>query len=281
MYRIIGADGREYGPAGADQVRQWVKEGRANAQTRTKAGASVWWVALGSMAEFADLFPAAAPPPPPVDTGLQPWTPIGLRTDYHISIGHCIGRAWKLVMQNFWLLVGASFIGGIICAGGFIPYFGFLIGLVVAGPMIGGLYALYLKKIRGQPADLGDIFIGFGPKFGPLVAAYLLSLFLVMLGLILFVIPGIYLMIAWAFALPLIIDKGMDFWDAMELSRKMITKHWWKMFGLALVLMLLCLAGILVFLIGFVIAGAICQAAAAYAYEDIFSPRREPAVVIP
>ena len=34
MYKIIGADGKEYGPITSEQLRQWMAEGRANLQTR-------------------------------------------------------------------------------------------------------------------------------------------------------------------------------------------------------------------------------------------------------
>jgi len=34
MYRMIGADGREYGPVTADQLREWIAEGRVDAQTK-------------------------------------------------------------------------------------------------------------------------------------------------------------------------------------------------------------------------------------------------------
>ncbi len=34
MYKIVGADGREYGPISLEQLRQWIAEGRANALTR-------------------------------------------------------------------------------------------------------------------------------------------------------------------------------------------------------------------------------------------------------
>ncbi len=36
MYKIIGADGKEYGPVTSEQVRQWITEGRANAQTKVQ-----------------------------------------------------------------------------------------------------------------------------------------------------------------------------------------------------------------------------------------------------
>ena len=34
MYKIIGADGNEYGPITTEQLRQWLAEGRVNAQTK-------------------------------------------------------------------------------------------------------------------------------------------------------------------------------------------------------------------------------------------------------
>ena len=53
---------------------------------------------------------------------------------------------------------------------------------------------------------------------------------LIALGFMLLIIPGIYLSIAYMFALPLIVEKNMDFWQAMETSRKAVTQHWFKLF---------------------------------------------------
>jgi hypothetical protein len=66
MYRIVGADGREYGPISADQVRQWVAEGRANAQTRVLVEGATEWKTLGELAEFANPPPGASSVPPPM-----------------------------------------------------------------------------------------------------------------------------------------------------------------------------------------------------------------------
>jgi hypothetical protein len=71
MYRIIGADGRAYGPATAEQLRQWIAEGRANAQTQTLADGAREWKPLGALPEFAGHF---APPTPPVIGPLRPGT---------------------------------------------------------------------------------------------------------------------------------------------------------------------------------------------------------------
>src|SRR5262245_2237764 len=61
MYKIIGADGKEYGPVTADQVRQWIAQGRVNAQTHAAAQGMTEWRPLGSFPEFQFVLTAAAP----------------------------------------------------------------------------------------------------------------------------------------------------------------------------------------------------------------------------
>lgn len=62
MYKILGADGRQYGPVSAEQLRRWVAEGRANAYTQTLAEGASEWKALGSLPEFAAHLSSTAPP---------------------------------------------------------------------------------------------------------------------------------------------------------------------------------------------------------------------------
>jgi prepilin-type processing-associated H-X9-DG protein len=57
VYRIIGADDKEYGPVSAEQIRQWLREGRLNRTTRVKPENSPDWKAIGALPEFGDLFP--------------------------------------------------------------------------------------------------------------------------------------------------------------------------------------------------------------------------------
>ena len=67
MYTIIGADGKTYGPVAAEQLRQWIAEGRANAQTPAFGAGAREWKPLGALPEFAGQF---APPVPPA---IGPW----------------------------------------------------------------------------------------------------------------------------------------------------------------------------------------------------------------
>jgi len=67
MYKIIGTDGRPYGPASAEEMRRWIAENRINAQTLVQMEGSQEWKPLGSFSEFASELKAVPPPiaPPP------------------------------------------------------------------------------------------------------------------------------------------------------------------------------------------------------------------------
>jgi prepilin-type processing-associated H-X9-DG protein len=68
MYKLLGADQKEYGPVSADQVRAWIEQGRANARSKLQAAGSTDWKTLAEFPEFAGALQAktgsAAPPLP-------------------------------------------------------------------------------------------------------------------------------------------------------------------------------------------------------------------------
>ena len=61
MYKIIGADGKEYGPISTDILRKWLAEGRVNAQTKVLPEGTTDWKALGDVPELAAAIPTVAP----------------------------------------------------------------------------------------------------------------------------------------------------------------------------------------------------------------------------
>ncbi len=273
MYKVIGTDGQPYGPITAGQLRNWIAERRLNAASQVQAEGAADWKPLGALPEFADALKAAAllPPPPPVLGGPPPKADARALADeilargYDIDIGRCLSRSWDLLTRHFWLVVGASFVLGLIQGS---------IGLL-AGVCTGGLYFLLLKLIRGERAEFGDAFAGFSRAFLQLFLAGLIVGLLTSLGLCLCLAPGIYLAIAWVFTLPLVIDKNLDFWPAMELSLRVVNRHWWLVFGLVLVNFLVVVLGGLACCIGVFVAQPIVVGAVAYAYEDLFGRRPE------
>jgi hypothetical protein len=61
MYKIIGADGKEYGPITAEQLRQWMTEGRVSAQTQVLPEGAAQWTTMGQLPEFAGTAPGPVP----------------------------------------------------------------------------------------------------------------------------------------------------------------------------------------------------------------------------
>jgi hypothetical protein len=56
QYLMIGGDGRQYGPVSATELRQWIQDGRAVANTQVQvAGSSSTWRSLSEFPEFGPL----------------------------------------------------------------------------------------------------------------------------------------------------------------------------------------------------------------------------------
>ena len=58
MYKILGADGTEYGPISTDKLKQWIKENRVEPKTPVMPDGAKEWIFVSSLPEFAGLFPA-------------------------------------------------------------------------------------------------------------------------------------------------------------------------------------------------------------------------------
>ena len=282
MYTIIGGDGKEYGPVNKEQVLAWIASGRANLDTLAKNEASLSWMPLREFSDFSPhgLDQAASTTPPvstPADTpavhaNLEPKQIAEnfISRGKKLDISSCYDRAWKLVKAHFWSLLGTTLLMIIVQAFvNTIPVLGMFASLVIGGVFSGGLQYYYLKKIRGLPTTAGDAFSGFSMAFLPLMLGGLVGTSLTVLGFILLIIPGIYLCIAYLFTWLLIIDKKMDFWAALEVSRRVISAQWWQMFGLILLAIPFLILGLICFLVGVFVAIVLISAAIIYAYEDL------------
>jgi hypothetical protein len=310
MYRIIGGDGREYGPVTGDSIRQWVLQNRANAKTLVRADDSADWRPLGEIPEFASSFgapppqPSDAPPPPPPPAApaapAAPADPAAVTAqfagrDYHLGIGDAIGGAFRVLGINYWQAVGVTFLVMLcIVVSQFIPIVGILASLLLTQVFNGGLYFYYVKMSRGEATVVGDGFSGFSLAFGQLVllslvmnlliAIVLLPLALPIVGMVLWqwnpwvmvplaivlALPVIYLNIAWMLAPILVVDRGLEFWDAMELSRKVVSKHWFKVFFTLFLAGLIASLGIIGLGIGLIFTLPISFATIAVVYATLF-----------
>jgi uncharacterized membrane protein len=321
-YLIIGGDGKEYGPVTDADVRQWIAEGRLAAISEAKAESDAEFRPLAKFPEFAEALAQKTP----VTIGALKASDAAdfLQRDYELDLGGCLTRGWELVKNN----LGVLFVGtllyllieGAIGALASIPVVGAVFSIanfICSGPLMGGVFYLFIRVNRGERAEAVEIFSGFRRAFGQLFLGVLVTGLLVGLCLlpalvvlivaavpqigqlqhlqnggtpdaatmaalksILFAtlpvaficaIPATYLSVCWKFTLPLIVDKQMDFGAAMKASWKMVNKHWWQVFGLAILISLVNVAGICACCVGVLFTIPIGFAALMIAYETMFA----------
>ena len=217
----------------------------------------------------------------------------------------CIKGGWELVKDQYWLLVGMCAVGMIV--GSAVP-----LGILM-GPMMCGMYLTFFSKRRGLPIEFGTLFKGFdyfGPSVIAsllhvvpitcvVIVAYIflyVGMFAAMIGTsaagsdaapiagigfllvflvfyIVIILAIILISIGFAFAYPLIVDRGMQGFDAVKLSFRAAFANFWRVLGLSLLSGLLGIVGICFCYVGIFFVFPITLGAIAVAYEQVFGLR--------
>ena len=107
-------------------------------------------------------------------------------------------------------------------------------------PVLVGLVMLGIKRAHDLELTIASVF-DYYVLVWPLVFASIVMNILIIVGMVLLILPGIYLATAYMFALALIVDKRLSLWEALESSRKAVTAHWFKIFGLNILMALIIL----------------------------------------
>jgi uncharacterized membrane protein len=237
-----------------------------------------------------------------------------LARDYEVNVGDCLNRSWALFQANMGVMLGATaLVYLVVLAINVIPYLSLILSLVLTGPLMGGLWYFYILKVRGMDATAGVAFSGFGPQFGQLALANVVTgllsglcllpafgLFVggavlggalgegggeggavlgvfAVISLLLLVVGFagyVYLAVSWLFTLLLVVDKGMAFWPAMELSRRVVAKRFWGVLWLSLVAAILGFVGMLLCFVGILFFGPLAMGMLAYQYQQMFGDLR-------
>lgn len=160
-------------------------------------------------------------------------------------------KAWNLYKSQ--ILLHSSFMLFIFSIQGiflfYLKDFMILYSLIIAPPLLTGFSLVANKSSQEIPVRYADFFGGF--KFWFLmISIWLIGQILVALGLIVLIIPGIYLAVSYMFAPLFGVFGGLDFWNALESSRKLVLKNFWKFLALFLILVSMNLAAL-----GFVFIG--------------------------
>jgi len=187
------------------------------------------------------------------------------KPDASINMGKWIREAWDMIFADlgFFLLLSVIYIVIISIASSTV------IGeFIVVGPLTVGFFYIIFQKMRGETVDVGDIGKGFN-FFAAAVLSNILIIAFISIGFIFLIIPALVIGALYMFTPAFIIEYNMDFWQAMEASRKIVSKHLFELSVFVLLLVIISIVGILFCLVGVFITTPLCLAATAFAYNDL------------
>ncbi len=225
---------------------------------------------------------------------------------YQFRFGDYISKGFELFQKNAGGFIGFSFVAGlIIVVVSLIPILGSIASSFFLTPaLMVGAYLVAHQLNKGEHTEFGDFFKGF-EFVGPLAGATLIMTLIILASLIpmfvawgmsgffswfieaqadplgvgdppsfpawslLFIIPAVYLGVAYGWATMFIAFYRMKVWEALEMSRKMISQQWFIIFLYTLVLGLLAMAGIILLFIGIFVTYPIVLCSQYAAFADV------------
>ena len=148
---------------------------------------------------------------------------------YIVLIG--LGVGYTLVSMKF--LPSTDRLTAMLIDGGVQALLSFLSYVFVAGILLIGI-----NRIGQKPYSWKLVFSGF-ERFGAMAGLFILQTIMLIIGFLLFVLPGIYLSVGYVLAIPLLFMKRLSPWQALEASRKAIHARWWTVFFAFIVMTIL------------------------------------------
>jgi hypothetical protein len=176
-----------------------------------------------------------------------------------VSIGAVLDEAWNLYRRFFlrFVLVAAAvfvvvgLVNGLVAEAGDDSGLAALFwGLIGAGVSIVGYFWLQgalveaVRDVRDGRADapIGDLFARTRPRLPALISAGVIAGLGIALGLLVFIVPGLYLLTRWFLIAPVIVLEGRSAGESFGRSWELVRGHAWDAFGL--ILLTLVAAGI-------------------------------------
>ena len=236
-----------------------------------------------------------------------------LSDGYDFKFSEYISEGFSILNKNVGGFIGYFGVFVIInMATSSIPYLGDIVGMVISYPLTAGFYLVASRISKNETYEFGNFFDGF-QLFVPLlilmifttlisVAAALpmlavvgFELFELFIGglandpatilemfeslsyplLFLTAIPFIYISIAYGWAPFFVIFHKMSAWEAMEASRKVITKQWFIFLGFGFVIALIGISGIIALGVGLLYTIPFIYCALYAAFNDVVGTSEE------
>jgi hypothetical protein len=173
-------------------------------------------------------------------------------------VGDVLGRAWRLFTGNILFFVAVPIVSYVIifiAAMAFTLTFAFLgwasntlvmavVGIVLGVLLFVGLYMIgeavvllgAFQRLRGQPLRVAEALQRAFTRFFPLIALSILFGLGIMIGMMLLIVPGFFLLCMWAVVVPVCIVEGLGPTASMSRSSELTKGYRWQILGLLLLL---------------------------------------------
>lgn len=196
-----------------------------------------------------------------IDNSVSPDVAPRVNTSYNFQFGKYIDEGFNLLKKEWLLMAFGTFVLGIIAS---IP--------LLSHVALAGFFGAARKLDSHEKLTFDDFFIGFkSEKIGQLILLGLVSGILIFVGFLFCVLPGLYLAVAYTFAAPFLLWATNDFWQAMEMSRKVVSAAWFEIFLFLIVVGLLSSLGVIACFVGIFFTLPLAYLSLYAAFKDITS----------
>ncbi len=203
-----------------------------------------------------------------------------------IDVGGCVKRGFDLTCRNFGMILlvaivyfavsmGASMLLGLMdgalgwghseatfqrgsgnVSWGFQHYgspLNIILTQVLSVFLSLGATRIGLNLVSGKEYNIGMLFEG-GKKLLPAIGAMILYVLMIIIGLLLFIVPGVYLAMRYGHYLTAMVDRNLGIMESFQYSSSITTNNRLNLFLLTLLGLLITFAGCLAMCVGLLFA---------------------------
>lgn len=191
-----------------------------------------------------------------------------------LSVKDCLSFGWRTFKTRPWFFVGTFLIYALVqillsmVQKDMPGIVSFLLSLIVSTLLYIGLITIYLKAHTSVTAPRFSDFWRPAPFWRYLGSSLLLAI-IVIVGLILLIVPGIYAALAFAFIGYLVVDKGLNPIAALKESARLTKGNRFKLFLLGLAVLGLSILGMIPLFLGLLVVGPVSMLAGVHAYRTL------------
>ncbi len=154
----------------------------------------------------------------------------------NVSIEQTIKDGISIASNRYVVILANGLIAGVTAIAAGIT----IIGILAIPAILGGYAESLIRIARNEPVEIGDFFKAGFDMWGRLFGLTFFYTIGILIGLMLFVIPGIFLMVIWVFSIYLMVDHNLEIELALKKSYYLITDvaGFWNAFALMIIIFL-------------------------------------------